>query len=280
MIIVKVWGGIGNQLFQYVFGQYLRYKYSQEVYYDNNSFITTDKLRKPELYAVDGKMKYDNSFSFSKTRGVKNRILRFMFQLHPKHNYIAENSSIPENYKAGHVYFFQGYWQDIKFYEWLQANVPSFIIRSQKWSIELAEIRNQIESSENSVSIHVRRGDYFKPENVKTYGVCDATYFENGLKIIAEKVPNAKLFIFSDDLQWVKDNLQMPEDALLVPNYDVSQFAYIELMSLCKHHIISNSSFSWWGAVLNRLNDSIIISPKKWKLTTDKTIALESWIKI
>lgn len=280
MIIVKVWGGIGNQLFQYVFGQYLSYRFNQEVYYDDNSFISTDKLRKPELYAVDAEMKYNNSCSFSKTRGVKNRILRLMFQMHPKHHFIAEGSTIPQNFKADHVYFFQGYWQDIKFYEWLQANVPSFIIRSQKWPIELAEIRNQIESSEDSVSIHVRRGDYFKPENVKAYGVCDAAYFEKGLELMAEKVSSAKLFVFSDDLQWVKDNLQMPEDAVHVPNYNVSQFSYIELMSLCKHHIISNSSFSWWGAVLNNHEKAVVITPEKWRLDKVVDMALESWVKL
>lgn len=280
MIIVKVWGGIGNQLFQYVFGQYLKCRYGQEVYYDNNSFISTDKLRKPELYAVDAKMKYDNRCSFSKTRGVKNRVLRFMFQMHLKHHYIAEGNPIPDNYKADHVYFFQGYWQDIKYYEWLQANVSSFVVRSQDWPNELAEIRKLIESSENSVSIHIRRGDYFKPENVKTYGVCDAAYFERGLEIIMEEVTNAKLFVFSDDLLWVKNNLSLPESSVFVPNYDVSQFSYIELMSLCKHHIISNSSFSWWGAVLNEKDGNSVICPKKWTLTSPLTIALDKWIKI
>lgn len=280
MIIVKVWGGIGNQLFQYVFGQYLKHRYGQEVYYDNNSFISTDKQRKPELYAVDPEMIYDNRCSFSKTRGVKNRILRFMFLMHPKHHYITEGSPIPQNYKTDHVYFFQGYWQNIKFYEWLQSNVPSFTIRSQEWPTELTEIRKQIEATENSASIHVRRGDYFKPENVKIYGVCDSTYFEKGLEVITKQVSNTKLFVFSDDLQWVKDNLQMPEDAVFVPNYEVSQFAYIELMSLCKHHIISNSSFSWWGAVLNERKDAYVISPKKWTLTSPQTIALDKWTKI
>ncbi len=280
MIIVKVWGGIGNQLFQYVFGQYLRFRYNQEVYYDNNSFISTDHLRKPELYALDAEIKYDNRCSFSKTRGVKNRILRFMFQTHPKHHYIAEESPIPQNYNADHVYFFQGYWQDIKYYEWLQSYVPYFTIRLQEWPNELVEIRKEIVSIENSVSIHIRRGDYFKPENIKIFGVCDAAYYEKGIQVMTENDPNAKMFVFSDDLQWVKDNLHLPEDAIYVPNYEVSQFAYIELMSLCKDHIISNSSFSWWGAVLNAHKGSNVICPNKWTLTSYSTIALNNWKRI
>lgn len=280
MIIVKVWGGIGNQLFQYVFGQYLRHKFGQDVFYDNNSFVSTDKLRKPELYAVDNEIKYDNHCGFSKTRGVKNRILRFLFQIHPKHHYIAEGSPFPQNYNADHVYFFQGYWQDIKFYEWLQSNVSSFTVRSQQWPNELTAIRKKITSTENSVSIHIRRGDYFKPENVAIYGVCDAAYFNRALDIVSQQVRNAKLFVFSDDLKWVKENIKLPEDAVLIPNYGVSQFAYIELMSLCKHHIISNSSFSWWGAVLNANKSTVVISPSKWTRTSNKTIALNSWKKI
>ena len=280
MIIVKVWGGIGNQLFQYVFGQYLKYKYGQEVYYDDNSFISTDKLRKPELYAVDKNLRYDNRCNFSKTRGVKNRILRCIFQIHPKHHYIAEGSPIPLNYKADHVYFFQGYWQDIKFYEWLHTNVSSFVVRSQEWPTELAEIRKQIELTENSVSIHIRRGDYFKPENIKKFGVCDAKYFEKCLLYTSTKRKSYRLFVFSDDITWVEGNLQLPENTVIVPNYEVSQFAYIELMSLCRDHIISNSSFSWWAAVLNAQEDNIVLCPNKWILTSDSTIALNKWVKI
>lgn len=131
MIIVKIWGGIGNQIFQYVFGQYLKFKYNTEVWYDDNSYLSTDKLRKRELEALDTEIQYNNSCLFSKYRGVKNRIFRFAFQLSPKHHFIQEGSTLPQKYIPGHIYFFQGYWQDIKYYDWLRNNVHSFCIKSK-----------------------------------------------------------------------------------------------------------------------------------------------------
>lgn len=80
MIIVKIWGGIGNQIFQYVFGQYLKYKYRTDVLYDDNSYLSIDKLRKRELDALDAEILYDNSCTFSKYKGVKNRVLRLFFK--------------------------------------------------------------------------------------------------------------------------------------------------------------------------------------------------------
>ena len=281
MIIVKVWGGIGNQLFQYVFGQYLKYRYNQDVRYDDNSYISTDKLRKSELGALAGNIVYDNSCSFSKYQGVKNRLLRFAFQLNPKNHYIEEGMTVPNEYKPDHTYFFQGYWQDYSYYEWLVKNVPGFSISSDMIPDEVNEYFESIKSVEESVSIHVRRGDYFLPQNIKKYGVCDEAYFNTAVELLEKEQTPQKYFVFSDDLDWVMKNLQLPlEKTVFVQNYDVAQFLYIELMSLCRHHIISNSSFSWWGAVLNAKEGAYVVCPARWTLDSDKTIALSNWLKI
>lgn len=280
MIIVKIWGGIGNQLFQYVFGQYLRFRYDQEVWYDDNSYQTTDKLRKRELDALDADIHYDNSCKFSKYRGVKNRLLRYTFQLLPKNHYICEGDKLPETFKKEHVYFFQGYWQAIEYYNWLKNHISGFEIKSKVIPTELLPLFNEIKAENNSLSVHVRRGDYFIPKNIKTYGVCDAAYFKKSLAELKSTHQNLKTYIFTDDLDWVKSNLHLDESVTLIPNYPISQFVYIELMSLCKHHIISNSSFSWWGAVLNEQPNAIVVAPSKWTLTSEKTIALNKWKKI
>lgn len=280
MIIVKIWGGIGNQLFQYVFGQYLHYRYQQEVRYDDNAFVSVDKLRKRELDALSADIEYDNRCIFSRFRGIKNRLLRYGFQLNPKHHFVQEGKSLPMTFNEKHIYFFQGYWQDVKYYNWLKENVPDFELRSKLFPKELESLRNQIDSSNNSASLHVRRGDYFAPHFIKTFGVCDSLYFEKSISILLQQKHQAQLFVFSDDLDWVKNNIKLPVSAVLIPNYNISQFAYIELMSFCKHHIISNSSFSWWGAVMNALDDAIVICPSKWLLTSNKTIAKSDWTKI
>ncbi len=279
MIIVKLWGGIGNQLFQFVFGQYLKYRHNIEVQYDINSYCSVDKLRKPELDALDVTIKYDNSCLFSRYRGVKERVLRWAYQLIPQHHFINEGRVLPETFEKGHTYFMYGYWQKGDYYKWLKENVADFGIRLKEMPVELLTIAKTIEASKESVSIHVRRGDYFQPRFEKIYGVCDKNYFEKALSVVNERKGNVRVFLFSDDLEWVKNNIDLPADTVYVPNYTISQLAYILLMSMCKHHIISNSSFSWWGAVLSEQN-GIVIAPSRWTLTSDSTIALNEWIKI
>jgi hypothetical protein len=280
MIIVKVWGGIGNQLFQYVFGQYLHYRYNVEVMYDDNSYVSNDKLRKSELCALDANIIFDNQCSFSRYRGLKNRWMRLWFQLNPMKHYVCEGNRIPERFKKNHIYFFQGYWQNELYYSWLKQNCPSFDLVSRNMPQELMVVKDKIISTPDSVSVHVRRGDYFAPQNIKKYGVCDVNYFNRSIELFKERLKNPVYFVFSDDLDWVSNNISLPPNTILVPNYEVDQFLYIELMSLCHHHIISNSSFSWWGAVLNEHADDFVVSPKRWLLTTEKTIALNKWTKI
>ena len=282
MIIIKIWGGIGNQLFQYVFGQYLHHKYNIEVRYDNNSFISTDTLRNSELAALKTPVRLDNRCVFSRYRGIKNRVLRYSFQLCPKYHFINEldGKSLPSCFKDKHLYFFQGYWQDHHYYDWLKKHVPQFEVDLAEWPKELQTYKEPIATCNNSVSIHIRRGDYFTPKNIGNYGVCDVQYFTSAIGYMKEKVGKCSFFVFSDDIQWVKNNIALPENSVIIENYNVPQFAYIYLMSLCKHHIISNSSFSWWGAVLNEQPDAVVIAPKHWTLNSDKTIALDKWQKL
>ena len=281
MIIVKIWGGIGNQLFQYVFGQYLHYRTKQEVLYDNGSFVSTDKLRNSELGALDARINFNNQCTFSRYRGIKNRILRLLFQINPKNHYIEETkTTIPSSFSTNHIYFFQGYWQSIDYYDWIKAQDSSFQIKAQSVPQELESIEREISASDNCISLHVRRGDYFTPRFVGIYGICDTQYFEKALEYLHNRIADAKVFVFSDDHEWVKKNIHISMSYTIVPNYDVPQFSYIELMSKCKHHIISNSSFSWWGAVLNADNDSITICPSRWRKDTDENPSLEHWVKM
>lgn len=280
MVIVRLWGGIGNQLFQYVFGQYIRYKYNEVVKYDDNAFNSSKQLRKRELDNLTISVEYDNHCTFSKYYGFKGKLLRYIYQLNPKHHFIGLHGIIPSTIREDEDYFFQGYWQDYKYYEWLVKNVPGFHINLKTFPNELSEYRDMIQKTANSVSLHVRRGDYFKPQFISTYGVCSEAYYQEAIKRIKNKIPEVRLFVFSDDLEWVKNHIELDADAVLISNYDISQFAYIELMSMCKHHIISNSSFSWWGAVINESPNAYVISPQRWLLTTEKTIALGKWEKI
>ncbi len=279
MVIVKLWGGIGNQLFQYVFGQYVRYRYQQVVVYDDNSYISTDKLRKRELDGLNVDISYDNHCAFSKYAGMKGRLMRYLYQLNPWHTFVGLSEKIPENFDAKKEYYLQAYWQDVKYYDWLKTNY-NFDLKIKEFPRQLSELKSEILANANSVSIHVRRGDYFKPQFVNLYGLCTEKYYEQAISMIIKEIQDAHFYLFSDDLEWSKSHIDLKENVTYIPNYDICQFAYIELMSLCHHHIISNSSFSWWGAVLNERSDSIVISPNKWLRGSDTTLALDKWKKI
>lgn len=281
MLIVKVWGGIGNQLFQYVFGQYLHYKTGETVFFDDSSYVSNDKLRNSELRALNTEIHFNNECTFSRYKGAKNRLLRLLFILNPRHHFIQEfKSEIPEKFNTSHIYFFQGYWQDIKYYEWLREKVPNFELRTKSLPEELKDIEATIVETKESVSLHVRRGDYFAPQNVGIYGVCDATYYENALSQITKDNNEKEVFVFSDDIDWVQKNIHFSMPYTIVPNYDVPQFVYIELMSRCTHHIISNSSFSWWGAVINEDKDGVVLCPSRWRKDTNESPALSNWVKL
>ncbi|MDR1023606.1 MAG: alpha-1,2-fucosyltransferase [Prevotellaceae bacterium] len=283
MITVRVWGGIGNQLFQYAFGEYLRLKTGQDVRYDILSFGHSDQLRTFELTILNPDIPLATKIKFSKYTKYKNRFYRLLFQLNFKNKFITESNFQVEDvlhFKNNTCYYFQGYWQSHIFPDELRKINKSCFKPLQRLPQELKIIDDEIEQSHNSVAIHVRRGDYFLPKNVNIFGVCNVGYYQQAIELLTRKYRDVRLFIFSDDLSWVKDNIALPPNAVFIPNFDVNPYWYIFLMSQCKHNVISNSSFSWWGAYLNVNKNKIVMCPKKWTSVSDKTIALLSWIQI
>jgi hypothetical protein len=145
------------------------------------------------------------------------------------------------------------------------------------------EYTNKILDTKNAVSIHIRRGDYvLNTSTNKHHGVCNLDYYEAAVEYIREKIESLTFFIFSDDIAWVKENLKL-DNAVFVSSPEIKDYEELILMSKCKHNIIANSSFSWWGAWLNQNPDKIVIAPRQW--TTKKTadeldILPKSWIQI
>lgn len=284
MFVVRLWGGIGNQLFQYAFGEYVRDKFNVDIYYDICSFGNSDKLRNLELKSLTKEglpIARVSKFFHSRYKGIVGKILKCFYMINPKHVFVTEDKWEKlkhESFSFNKDYYFQGYWQD--------ANFASFLLKNDILSIdlktlpvELSCVYNEICFTENSVSLHVRRGDYFDKKNVGIYGVCTKSYFERALNSIDKNI-SKKVFVFSDDIKWVMENILLPKNTILVPNYDVPQFWYIYLMSLCKYNILSNSTFSWWGAYLNKNHDKKVIGPSKWLLNSSQSLMLDSWIKI
>ena len=151
------------------------------------------------------------------------------------------------------------------------------------------EILRKIEDAkENTVSIHIRRDDYVSNDAAnKLMGLLPLTYYEKAIKILEDRFHRLSIFVFSDDIDWVKNNLKVPEREMqkifFVEGDNHEDYEDMYLMSRCRHHIIANSTFSWWGAWLGEIEDSVIIAPINWfkdNVKDASDVVPNRWMKI
>ena len=136
----------------------------------------------------------------------------------------------------------------------------------------------------NAVSLHVRRGDYLSnPKSKAAHGTCSPEYYRAAIRHMAEVTKQPCFFVFSDDMDWVRQHLQIDYECQYIEhNSGTESYNDMRLMSLCRHHIIANSSFSWWGAWLNQRTDKIVIAPQQWFMNDNVTQDLypQGWVKL
>ena len=177
-----------------------------------------------------------------------------------------------------------GYWQTEKYF----SDIRDIICREFTVGCELggqsSTIAEKVATSE-SVSIHVRRGDRLSnPRSMETFGVCSPDYYNACVSIIANGLRDPHFFIFSDDPDWVTKELRLDYPTTYVTHNDATRnYEDLRLMSMCKHNIIANSTFSWWGAWLNPSPNKVVLCPRQWaKLEHIDTQDLlpDSWIKV
>jgi hypothetical protein len=182
-----------------------------------------------------------------------NYVVEPHFQFWPGLRYVCTNA------------YLAGYWQSERyFFDCAQTIRDDFTFRLPITNQNTALV-DQIKKS-NAVSLHVRRGDYVNsPSTYAHHGVCSSAYYHSAIGHILNRVGPAVLYIFSDDPQWVRENLKVSAPCIYVDhNRGPSSYVDMQLMSLCNHHIIANSSFSWWGAWLNPNVGKIVVAPKNW----------------
>ena len=167
--------------------------------------------------------------------------------------------------------YYIGYWQAYRYILDLE-----FKLKDSQNLIN-TKVKEKILNS-NAVSIGVRRGDYVKLGVI----ICDIEYYKKAINLIDKKLDNPIFYIFSDDIQWCRKNIKLSDKHFFVEANKDTPFENMELMSLCKHNIISNSTYEWWGAFLNKNEKKIVIYPKKWKFYETKKNKLipSDWIKI
>ncbi|MBO0215434.1 alpha-1,2-fucosyltransferase [Vibrio sp. Vb2880] len=268
MVIVKITGGLGNQLFQYATGKALAKKLSCELALDL-SFYPTQKLRKYELDKFNIKARIATTKEISLAGGGNDVVSRLMRKfgltsvIFPQ--YIKERESIKyvekiDQCKSGA--FLDGYWQNPRYFSQIKVELVQEFTPKTSLSAPALIWKERIAQSSTPVSLHVRRGDYIDNAHTNSvHGTCGLDYYRSAVNKVLDTAENPTFYVFSDDIDWCKENL----GSLGVFVYiDDTQSAIddLMLMSFCHHHIIANSTFSWWAAWLG--NDGLTIAPQNW----------------
>ncbi|MDN3608477.1 alpha-1,2-fucosyltransferase [Vibrio ostreicida] len=289
MKIVNINSGLGNQMFQYAF--YLSLKNmnkNQKVkvditWFDNEKFHNGFELSKvfgvsPD-FATYPEVKALSHVGYSFLSRVKRRLcLRKDEIVEPK---ILQFKYSPSLFGQTDVdNFYRGYWQSYKYFDSVEHEVLrefSFPIFSDRNNLEMEEFLK--ENIGRTVSIHVRLGDYLKDKRLS--GLCSLEYYTEAISKVRERVEDPIFIVFSDDIDWCKSNLDSIGAKFVDWNISKNSFRDMQLMSLCSNNIIANSSFSWWGAFLNKNESKLVIAPKVWMrdVNTDDLIP-DSWVRL
>lgn len=274
-------GGLGNQMFQYVLGRHLAIKNKAKLRLDVRE-LKQDRLRNYELdvFNIPSNILSNSAavlggiFSILRRLGLPNIFIKYT-----KENNHYFDKSVLE--KKGNIYL-EGWWQCEEYFKDIKDVIKKdFRIKiepDKQNKLMLKKIRDT-----NSICLHIRRGDYVEnPKTRQYHGTCSLDYYNNSIKMISRKVNNPVFFVFSDDFQWARKNLKIDQPTIFVDiNGPEKGYADLALMSNCKHFIIANSSFSWWGAWLSSNPDKIICAPHKWFNQVDEgDIVPKNWIRI
>lgn len=279
MVTVCLRGGLGNQMFQYAAGLAVARKNDTSLVLDtaylNDRFPRrqfTFRTYDLDIFKLTPRFTVLSKISSAipvpgiwlgadlATMQIKNA-LGWQRAVKEKKEFVFD----PDVLNSGKNVFLWGFWQTPKYFEGIADEVRAAF--SFKGPIEgIAEQIAEDIQRNNSVSIHVRRTDYTAAKYVKTYGKTDLSYYDKAVSYIAERANNPKFYIFSDDIAWCKDNIRLSFPTVYVGQDSEGPKAsyHLQLMALCKHNIIANSTFSWWGAWLNANSEKVVIAPKRW----------------
>lgn len=270
MIIVRIWEGLGNQLFQYAFARVLQIKTQERVYLDTkgcNGKIINPKHTKREYQLSNFRIKmreyndvdkyyfFLDESNFVK-KGIKNLSQQGLFP----YKYVEESNVMykPEFWELTGHYYIQGWFQNEKYFKEYEDIIRKEIRLKERIMLE-TELADNLKKK-NTVAIHIRRGDF-----KKDFNVLSKEYYETAIEYISRKLDKPFFCIFSDELDWVKNNMKLPNDCYFVnENHVLKDYEELIVMSHCKHQIIANSTYSWWGAWLNNNKDKMVIGPKMW----------------
>lgn len=287
MIIVKIKAGLGNQMFQYALGRRLSLDWQDELRFDlswfNNikSNETSRTLEIDEFNIILNKAteaEISQSMRGIIARTIINMADRIRGRLNRNYFYRFHSGLL----RKQKFLYLDGYFQSYKYFNSIRETLLADFILKSGYSAEGLILKGEIEQSDQSAGIHIRRGD-FAASCLGWNGLCDIAYYQKALAEIRKKHKNVKLFIVSDDIEWAKENLKFDGSMVFVSRPSLNAAEELLLMSLCKHQIIANSTFSWWSAWLNKNLEKIVIAPSRWLVAADidtGDLIPKEWIRI
>jgi hypothetical protein len=266
MVIVRLRGGLGNQLFQFAAGfalsQHLHVEYKLDPY-----TYTKHKYRKLELGHFNIPFELASPTELDSYVG-KGKLIRY---LNKRENYLR----CPKVVAQPHYHFYDdffslpadiylsGYWQSEKYFQNVSNQIVDMYQPKERLDSKNLELIQQLDEC-NSIAIHVRRGDYTSGTYSGFFGGLTNDYYQDAVKLIYERVSNPSFFIFSDNPEWCRKNLNIKEAVYVDHNKGDGSYKDLVLMSKAKHNVIANSTFSWWGAWLNQNASKLVVAPKQW----------------
>lgn len=291
MVISNLIGGLGNQMFQYAAGRALSLRLGVQLTLDTRDFsgyLLHQGFELRKLFGSNVEIASNDDLKevlgYQKAKLVQRILKRPQLKRFRYRSYVIEPSF---NYWVGiktlngNVYL-DGYWQSEQYFAEFADKIREDFTFKLPLTNQNADIAEKI-SQVNAVSLHVRRGDYISDKKNAFIGVCSLNYYKAAVEKIKTQVDDPVFFVYSDDINWVKNNLVLDKTTVFVShNRGNEGYNDMRLMSLCKHNIIANSSFSWWGAWLNADPNKTVIAPSQWFLggKDDRDLVPAGWLKI
>lgn len=266
VVQVGIFCGLGNNMFQYATALAYSLEYNKKLYVEGDTFKLTN--------AFDIQLNTPEHEDVPVWTNLKNKKVPF------KGIHFSDDNKGTFYDNDKYIYFF-GYFQNEKYFKKYRSEILKAFRFKKGLSDTNKKLIKQIQSH-NSISVHIRRGDYLYSENAQH--VLPLYYYKIATEYMAERVENPHFYIFSDDIAWVKENLKIPYPHTFV-EHNQGNYSYndMRLMSLCKHNIIANSTFSWWGAWLNENPHKIVVAPDIWLKHRPEfvnQIVSEDWVKL
>ncbi len=299
MVIVRIWGGLGNQLFQYAAGFAVASKLKTTLLLDTwRNDLDPNRPNELHHFNVTARPwnKKERTFWEKIIRivrpsdGQTGRWARFLKKsiqpfVNGRFNYVEDLycGYQPQIFSHQNHVYLAGTWASEKYFEEVSAPVRAQYALKRPPDDENLRMLDKMSSSE-SICLHVRRGDYVSvPETRERHGLCSLDYYNRSLEYLSQRLKDPTVYVFSDDPGWVKDNLRPVQRTCYVThNFGRQNHLDLPLMSACQHFIIANSTFSWWGAWLSDRPGKIVIAPRQWTADSsrlDDPIP-ERWIRL